>query len=288
MPDELWTIRRGLQWTTGFFKDKGLDGPRLDAELLICDALSLDRIRLYTDHDRPLSSEELSGIRERVRRRSKHEPVAYITGKRGFWKHDLKVDRRVLIPRPDTERLVELALSLLAEGGPHRLVDVGTGSGAIALALAGDVDNLIVLAIDRSGGALEVARENARSLGLEDRVTFAEGDLLGPARDFGPTIIVSNPPYISTSEVDALMPDVLDFEPRLALDGGPDGLELVRRLIADAPALLPPGGHLLLEHGHDQGEAVLALVRADGRYEEARTEKDYGRRDRVMVARTRA
>ncbi|MFZ4735211.1 MAG: peptide chain release factor N(5)-glutamine methyltransferase [Bradymonadia bacterium] len=284
MADETWTIRRVLQWTQGFFRDKGLDSPRLDAELIIGDALGLDRLHLYTDHDRPLDAQELAGIRERVRRRGRREPVAYITGKRGFWKLELQVGPGVLVPRPDTERLVECALEAAAAFATPRIVDVGTGSGCIALALAHDLPNATVLAIDRSVDALRIARANVEASGLGN-VTCVEGDLLEPARGFEPDLIVSNPPYIAGRDLADLPPDVRDFEPRLALDGGPDGLAVIRRLVAQSGEVLRAGGRLLFEIGFDQGETAAAVVAADGRFVDVRVHRDYGGRDRVVDAR---
>ena len=280
MSQPVWTIRAVLQWTQGFFKDKGLDTPRLDAELLIGDALKLTRVRLYMDLDRPLDERELTDIRERVRRRGRHEPVAYITGKRGFWKLDLAVDARVLIPRPDTERLVELALEALTGREAPRVVDVGTGSGAIALSIASERPDATVLAIDLSPDALAAAEANAAAAGLTN-VTFARGDVLAPAADFRPDVVLSNPPYITSAECEALMPDVRLFEPRLALDGGLDGLRVVRALVTQAAALLPAGGALLFEIGHDQGPAAAALVEASAAFTGVTVHKDYGGKDRV-------
>lgn len=284
---ETWTIARVLDWTTGYFTDKRIDSPRFDAELLIADALGIDRMRIYLDHHKPLRPAELDDIRARVRRRGRYEPVAYITGSRGFWSIDLAVDSRVLVPRPDTERLVERAIERLKGREAPRVADIGTGSGAIALSIAHDVSDARVIAVDRSPDALAVARQNGEALGLSDRVEWREGDLLAPLAGDGPLdLVASNPPYIATGELAGLMPDV-QHEPRMALDGGPDGLDLVRRIIADAPPLLVEGGALLIEIGHDQGPAAKALVEADGRYADARIVQDYGRRDRVLEA-TRA
>ncbi len=285
---ETWTIARVLDWTTGYFKDKQIDSPRFDAELLIADALGIDRMRIYLDHHKPLRPSELSEIRARVQRRGRYEPVAYITGSRGFWSIDLAVDRRVLVPRPDTERLVERAIARLKGIEAPRVADIGCGSGAIALAIAHDVADARVIGVDRSADALAVSRHNGEALGLGDRVEWREGDLLGPLGEAdGPLqLIASNPPYIPTGDLAGLMPDV-QHEPRAALDGGADGLDLVRRLIADAPPLLAEGGALLIEIGHDQGAAVKALAEADGRYTDVQIVQDYGRRDRVLEA-TRA
>ncbi|MCB9541841.1 MAG: peptide chain release factor N(5)-glutamine methyltransferase [Myxococcales bacterium] len=286
MTAERWTIARVLEWTTGFFRDRGLDSPRLDAELLIADALGIDRMRIYLDHHKPLTPDELTAVRERVRRRGRHEPVAYITGQKGFWSLDLAVDARVLVPRPDTERLVERAIARLEGREAPRVVDVGCGSGAIALAIAHDRPDAQVTGVDRSPDALAVSRQNAATLGL-DRVVFREGDLLAGLD--GPfDLVASNPPYIPSADIEALMPDVARYEPRAALDGGPDGLDLVRRLIPEAADRLAPGGVLLVEIGHDQGPAARALAEADGRFEDVQIVADYGRRDRVLEATRKA
>lgn len=282
MSSPAWTIARVLEWTTTFFREKGLDSPRLDAELLIADALGIDRMRIYLDHHKPLLADELVAVRERVKRRGKHEPVAYITGQKGFWSLDLAVDRRVLVPRPDTERLVERALDRLKGRVAPRVVDVGCGSGAIALALAHERPDAEVIGVDRSPAALAVSRANAAALGL-DRVRWQEGDLLAGVD--GPfDLVASNPPYIPSGDIAGLMPDIVLFEPHSALDGGPDGLDLVRRLIPEAADRLLPGGVLLVEIGHDQGAAVAALAEADGRFEGVAIVADYGRRDRVLEA----
>lgn len=287
MTSQTWTIRSVLQWTQGFFKDKNLDSPRLDAELLVGDALKIDRVRLYTDFERPLTDPELADIRERVRRRGRSEPVAYITGRRGFWKLDFAVDGRVLIPRPDTERLIELALEALKGRERPRVVDVGTGSGAIAVSIAHERPDAVVLAIDLSADALAAAEANALTHGVGN-VTFARGDVLEPARDFSPDLIVSNPPYIDSAECETLMPDVRLYEPRMALDGGPDGLVIIRRLVAQAGTLLTPGGGLIFEIGHEQGESASAVMRSDARFEAITVHKDYGQSDRVVSGRRSA
>lgn len=277
-----WTIARVLEWTIGFFREKGIEQPRLDAELLIADALGVDRMRIYLDHHKPLHPDELTAVRERVRRRGRHEPVAYITGQKGFWSLDLAVDARVLVPRPDTERLVERAIERLKGREAPRIVDVGCGSGAIALALAHERPDATVIGVDRSPDALDVSRKNAAALGL-DRVEWRRGDLLaGLAGPFD--LVASNPPYIPSADIDALMPDVARYEPRAALDGGPDGLDLVRRLIPEAAERLAPGGVLLVEIGHDQGPAARALAEADGRFEAVQIVADYGRNDRILEA----
>lgn len=279
---ETWTIARVLSWTTSFFADKGLDSPRLDAELLIAHALHLTRLQVYTRHDQPLHPDELAAVRELVRRRARREPVAYITGTRGFWSLDLAVDGRVLIPRPETELLVEHALALLKGREAPQVVDVGTGSGCIALALASERPDAIIRAVDASPHALNVAAQNAKTLDLT--VEFLRGNLL--AGIDGPLdLVVSNPPYIPSADVDQLMPEVVRHEPRLALDGGPDGLVLIRALVDQAATRLVPGGALALEIGFDQGPAVRALLEAGGRFVDVVVHRDLASHDRVVVGR---
>jgi release factor glutamine methyltransferase len=276
-----WTIRRVLRWTTSFFGEKGIEGARLDAELIIADALGIGRIQIYTDHDRPLHPEELAAIRERVRRRARREPVAYILGRRGFRDLELTVDARVLIPRPETELVVDVALARLTGQQAPLVVDVGTGSGAIALAIAEARPDAQVVAIDASPDALAVARENATRLGLAN-VELLQGDLLAPLGERQAHLIASNPPYIPTAEVARLMPDVRDYEPRLALDGGPDGLSVIRRLLPAAAARLVPGGALVMEIGYDQGPALRRLL-ADG-WTGVHVHADLAGHDRVVEA----
>ena len=280
--EETWTIGRVLTWTTSHFAEKGMESPRLDAELLIADALALTRLQLYTQHDQPLIAPELAAVRERVRRRSRREPVAYITGTRGFWSLDLQVDRRVLIPRPETELLIEKALDFLKPFRQPRIVDVGTGSGCIALTLAKERPDARVLAIDTSPDALAVAAANRDRLELP--VTLQRGDLLQGVE--GPfDLIVSNPPYIASGEIAGLMPDVARHEPRLALDGGPDGLDLIRRLLdrCAQPGVLAPGGRIYLEIGIHQAPAVIAELERRG-FVDVAARKDYGGIDRVIAA----
>ncbi|MCA9525684.1 MAG: peptide chain release factor N(5)-glutamine methyltransferase [Myxococcales bacterium] len=280
--EETWTIGRVLTWTTSHFAEKGMESPRLDAELLIADALALTRLQLYTQHDQPLIAPELAAVRERVRRRSRREPVAYITGTRGFWSLDLQVDRRVLIPRPETELLIEKALDFLKPFRQPRIVDVGTGSGCIALTLAKERPDARVLAIDTSPDALAVAAANRDRLELP--VTLQRGDLLQGVE--GPfDLIVSNPPYIASGEIAGLMPDVARHEPRLALDGGPDGLVLIRPLIDQAGARLAPGGGLMIEIGHDQGPRLLEILKKDGRFEAEAVHADAAGLPRLATAR---
>ncbi len=256
-----WTVLEILQWTAGYFKEQGIDGGRLDAEVLLADTLGLDRVGLYLNYDRPLNPSELTDFRQRVKRRALREPVQYILGKTEFWSIPLQVTPDVLIPRPDTEVLVEEALNRAS--GCCSILDVGTGSGAIAIALAHELSESRVTAVDISEGALQVAGNNSRANGVADRVALCHGDLYRLPE--GPyDLVVSNPPYIPKLDVEGLMPEVRDFEPQLALCGGEDGLDCYRALAAQAPTILGPGGWLLVEVGIAQAEDVRKLLEEAG------------------------
>lgn len=280
-----WTIGRVSTWTARDLASRGIEGARLDAELLIAHALGLRRIDLYLRIDQPLSEAELAKIRALVERRRRREPVAYILGYRDFYNRRFKADARALVPRPETELVIEAALARLKVRGegPLRVLDLGTGTGAIAVTLALEVPSATVDAVDLSEAALSLARENVAALGAEGRVTLHHGSLYKPVGDARYDLIVSNPPYIPSGECDALMPDVADFEPRLALDGGPDGTLVLRSLVAGAPQHLLPGGSLVVELGHDQGPAATAIARAAG-FPTVAITLDYARLDRVLCA----
>ena len=277
-----WTLLDVIRWTAARFAERGIASPRLDAEILVAHVLGLPRVQLYVQFDRPLQSEELAGIRALIKRRQAGESVAYLVGKKEFWGLDFAVDARVLVPRPDTETLVEEARERLgppAEGTALAIADVGTGSGAIAVTLAKLFPAAVVYAVDKSPDALEVARGNAERLGVQ--VTFLEGDLSAPLAAHGPlSLIAANLPYIPTGDLAALPADV-QTEPKLALDGGPDGLALVRRLVADAPALLAPGGALALEIGAGQASATAALLVEAG-FSDVRARRDLAGVERVV------
>ena len=258
---ERWTVLKILQWTTDYFSGKKIDSARLEAELLLAATLDLDRVGLYVNFERPLSAAELDSFRERVRRRALREPLHYILGETEFWSLAFSVSPAVLVPRADTEVLVEEALARIE--GAARVLDVGTGSGAIAIALAHEKPEIQVTALDCSEPALEVARNNALRNGVAERVSFLVGDLAAlPPGPF--EMVVSNPPYIPSGDLKQLMPEVRDYEPRLALDGGVDGLQAYRQLAAQAGHLLTPGGWLLVEVGINQAEEVSALFAAVG------------------------
>lgn len=275
---EVWTVLKVLQWTAGYFRERGIEGGRLDAELLLSDTLKLDRVGLYLNYDRPLSALELETFRAAVGRRAKREPLQYIRGEAEFWSLPFTVSPAVLIPRPDTEVLVEEALKRIS--GTCRVLDVGTGSGAIAIAIADERPEAKVEAVDLSPEALTVARGNAERNGVADRVALRQGDLRQlTGADYD--LVVSNPPYIPSADLAGLMPEVREFEPLLALDGGKDGLYAYRLLAAQAATLLKPGGWLLLEVGIGQAEAVAGLMQTAGLVE-IFTRADYAGVARVV------
>jgi release factor glutamine methyltransferase len=282
----VWTILSVLQWTEKRFGERGLGTPRLDAQLLLAEVLHQDRVHLYTHFDQPLGPDELAQYRALIQRRLGGEPVAYLVGKKEFRSLVLDVDARVLVPRPDTETLVDVALALLpSDGSAPRIVDVGTGSGAVALALKKERPDAELYAVERSPDAAAVARKNAERLALG--VDVLEGDLLAPVAGLAPfTLIVSNPPYIPSGDIAQLAPEVRK-EPLAALDGGRDGLEVIRRLVKDAPPLLSPSGALALEVGAGQAPAVIAIFAADGRYAPAAATPDLAGIERVVAARLR-
>jgi release factor glutamine methyltransferase len=281
-PDAPRTIRALLAATTPWLAKKGSPSARLDTELLIGHALSLSRIALYMDLDRPLDEGELERCRALVKRRGTGEPVAYILGQKEFWGLTLAVTPAVLIPRPDTERLVELALARLPADDDGVVIDVCTGSGCVALALLSARPRLRVVATDVSAAALAVAADNARALGLADRLTLREGDLLGPCADVhSARLVVANPPYVKPGSA-LLDAGVAAFEPSLALYGeGQDALGHHRRIIASAPALLADDGAVLLEIGTDQGESARQL--ATPALPRVTVERDLDGHDRVVV-----
>jgi release factor glutamine methyltransferase len=279
-----WTIGSILKWATDDFRSRGIEQPRLDAEVLLSSALRATRVQLIVDSMRPLMPDELARFRDLVKRRRAREPVAYLLGEREFYGRPFRVDRRVLIPRPDTETLVTVALSRSAACAlSARVLDLCTGSGCVAVSLARERPTGKVLATDLDAGALEVARTNAHRLGAYN-VSFSQGDLYAGLRPhFGGTfdLIVSNPPYIPAGDIPGLAADVRSFEPRLALDGGADGLDLLRRVVDGAPPMLAGGGALAVEVGAGEAPQVAALFEARG-FRDVATAKDYGKIERVV------
>lgn len=278
---EVWTVLKILEWTGEYLEKNGVEGGRREAEILLADLLELNRVGLYLNFDRPLDVRELSRFRERVRRRARREPVQYILGRAEFWSLPLVVNPAVLIPRPDTEVLVEEALKRAP--GARDVLDVGTGSGAIAVALASELPEALVEGIDLSPEALAVARENGRRNGLEERLRFSAGEIERlPAGPYD--LIVANPPYIPRADLAGLMPEVREHEPRIALDGGEDGLEFYRLLAAGALERLNAGGWLLLEVGIDQAGEVEGLLQKSG-FRDTFRRADYSGIPRVVGGR---
>lgn len=280
----MWTPVDLVRWTTGYLGDKGFHNARLNAELLLAGTLGCKRLDLYLQFDRPLTPDELAEFKRRLQRRARREPLQYIEGFAEFRALRLKVDGRVLIPRPETEQLVGEVLNWSRGRSGLAALDVGTGSGAIALSLAGEgrASFARVLATDASAAALEVAAENARFVGLE--VEFRLGMGFEPAAGERFDVVVSNPPYIADGDEPTLDPEVRDWEPALALFGGSDGLRTLRVLVAQAPAHLRPGGLLALEIGSEQADAVSDLIRATGAFAAPRVVTDLAGRSRMVLA----
>ncbi len=281
MKDTSWTPLRLIGWTQDFFAKKGVDAPRLTAELLLAHALSCDRVRLYLDFDKPLGDPELARFRDLVRRRAEGEPTAYLVGRKEFWGRPFRVDPRALVPRPETELVLEAALAALPEGG--RALDLCTGSGCLAVSLALERKGARVVATDVSEDALAVARENARLLGAV--VEFAAGDLwaavhAGERFD----VVVSNPPYIPSKELPGLSREVRR-EPCIALDGGEDGLAVLRRIVAGAAERLAPVGTLCLEM-HETHIDALPRICLEAGFRSAEARRDLAGLPRFVVART--
>lgn len=277
---EVWTIGKILNWTKQYFEEKGVDSPRLDAEVLLSHILKCDRIHLYVNFDRPLVGEELSSFRQMVKARAQRMPVAYILGEKEFMGHSFRVTPDVLIPRPDTEILVEEAIRLLAEKEAPRIVDIGTGSGAILLSVLKGTEGSTGVAVDLSPAALAVAKSNGERLGLADRAEFRLGDLYAPVDGLYDAIL-SNPPYIPVRDMEGLSPEVKQ-EPEMALVGGADGLDFYRRLIDDAPRYLKEGGIVLFEVGIGEAQDVAELGKRRG-FSVQRILPDYAGIDRVVV-----
>jgi release factor glutamine methyltransferase len=275
-----------LAWASDDFKRRGNKSARLDAELLLGEALGLDRIKLIVEAERPLADGELTRYRQLIKRRRVGEPIAYILGRREFFALPLLVDRRVLIPRPDTEILVETALSGTRDRHLYgRMLDLCTGSGCVAIAFAKERPTWRVTAVDLSPDAAAVARENARRVGVVHNLGILEGDLFAPLPGGAQfELITANPPYIPSADLAGLEADVRDFEPHLALDGGADGLLITRRLVAGALPYLSPGGLLALEGGFDQAPALFALLEAHG-FSHISRAKDLAGIERVVSGR---
>jgi release factor glutamine methyltransferase len=285
---ENWTTLKVLDWTTSRFQRAGIEPARLEAQVLLAHTLACDRVRLYMNFDRPLHPDELTSYRQLIQRRLAGEPMAYLTGEQEFWSLSFRITPDVLIPRRDTEIAIEVVLDAVPDrAAPLRIADVATGSGVLAVTLARELGQATVVATDLSEAAARVARDNAARLGVADRVDVRVGDLLAPLARAVPDVVdvlVSNPPYVRSADIQGLAPEVRR-EPRLALDGGADGLACLRRIVAGAAAHLAPGGLLALEHGFDQDADVRHIIDATGAFAAAQTRRDLGGNPRITYAR---
>lgn len=277
---DIWTIKKVLDWTKVFLADKGVENARLESEWMLASVTGLDRMGLYVNFDKPLTDAELAGFRGMVARRGKREPLQYILGSQEFCGLQFAVTPAVLIPRHDTAVLVEAALEKAADA--QSVLDIGTGSGCIAVTLAKNLPGSAVTAVDISAEVLAIARLNAENNRVS--VEFAEGSIFEPVADRLFDLIVSNPPYIPTVDIAALQPEVGEFEPLRALDGGADGLDFYRMIVSHAPKHLNPGGWLILEVGINQSEPVRELLASTG-FLSLFTSKDAGGIDRVVGGR---
>lgn len=274
------TIGELINLSAGYLQEKGCSSPRLDAELLLGHVLGLDRLALYLNFDKPLNANEVTAYRSLIGKRGQRVPVAYLTGEREFYSLSLKVNEHVLIPRPETEFVVDKVLELIHPDTPVRILDLGTGSGAISLALAYQDPKFRITAVDISEDALAVAKENAKHLEVENQIQFIHGDLLEHVQGTF-SVICSNPPYIPKADLPKLAPE-LGVEPNLALDGGVDGLDFYRRILSQAASFLEQPGFVVFEIGWDQGESVRSLGEEAG-FLWLETVADYAGKDRVVV-----
>ncbi len=281
------TVLEAIQHSAGFLARKGVESPRLQAELLLAHALGMPRLKLYLDFEQPLTAANLEAVRELVRRRGTREPLQHILGSTSFCGFEIKVNRHVLVPRPETEMLAESAWQFLAARGPSpaAVLDFGTGSGCLAIAVAARCPTAQVHAVDVSVEALRVARANAALNNLNAQIQFHSGDGFDPLpRELEFDLIVSNPPYIPSAEIATLAPEVRDHDPRLALDGGGDGLDFYRRLAAEAANHLRPAGRLILESGEGQSEQICQLF-VQHKWVVEKVEADYTARPRILTLR---
>jgi release factor glutamine methyltransferase len=281
----VWTIKALLDWTTEFLKSKGIESPRAEAQILLAHVLQCNRVDLLVRYDQQPTEAERARYRELIQRRVAGWPVAYLVGTRDFYLLSFEVTPAVLVPRPETETLVLEALGYLKPVDAPEVLDLGTGSGCIAISIAHQKKDALVTAVDVSPDALAVAKRNAIKHGVAERIEFLQGDLFTTLADGTMfDLIVSNPPYIAPGEFAALAADVREHEPRIALDGGPDGLAFYRRIAAGVEPFLKPGGRLLMEIGYTQDEAVRSILAARPELEVGPTIKDMGGQPRVVQA----
>ncbi len=281
-----WTIIKILPWTESYFQNHSIDSPRLTAEILLAHSLGINRLDLYLQFDRPLQADELSCFKALIKRRAQNEPVAYITGEKGFFESDFDVEQGVLIPRPDTETLVEQALKVLDpknNNNSKAILELGTGSGAIIISLAKANPNYAYFACDVSKAALKIAKANAKKI-ITDRISFFSSDWFSALEEKEQfDLIVSNPPYIPTADIENLEPEIQKFEPMLALDGGAEGLDCFVDILNNAHRYLVPGGVIMLEMGFDQKKGVKNIFCQYPQYESIDFIKDLAGHNRVAL-----
>ena len=285
--DDVWTVQRILQWTTSFLQQKNVESPRLESELLLAHARNCQRIRLYTDFETPLTDDERNRMRELVKRRANREPLAYITGKREFYGRDFHIGSGVLVPRPDTETLIDVCLDHLPRDQPLSVCEVGFGSGCISITLAKQRPQLKVVASDISAEAMQFAEQNVELHSVSQQVLLVAGNAFDPIAELNAGLfdgIVSNPPYIRNDEMAELAPEVAMYEPAMALVSGEDGLDLIRELIQQAPTYLKPGGWMALELDPAQSDEVAELFTKNG-FQKPCIHNDLSGQDRVVAAR---
>ncbi|UCF43875.1 MAG: peptide chain release factor N(5)-glutamine methyltransferase [Planctomycetota bacterium] len=285
---EVWTIQRLLNWAVKHFTEKGIDAPRLSAELLLSHVLGLKRIELYTQFDKVVTKEQLDELHKLVERASQNEPIAYIVGKTEFYSLELEITPDCMIPRPETELLVERAIEFLrTRNGKQFVCDLCTGSGCIAVAVAKNYADAEIIATDISDGALKIAARNIEGHQLQERIKLLCGDLfepIVPQLDMGKfDLIICNPPYVGTAEFEGLGKNVRDYEPKSALFGGDDGLDICRRVIEKADSFLKADAALMLEVGYSQGPTVKALLDEEGCFAQIAIEKDFQDNDRIAI-----
>ena len=281
------TVLEAIQKSADFLAKRGVESARLNAELLLAHQLKLPRMKLYLNFERVLTLAETDGLRELVKRRGNREPLQHLTGSTSFCGYEIAATRAALVPRPETEKLAELGWQFLStlNAQPSTALDFGTGTGCIAIALAAKCPHARVIALDISTDALALARQNAETNNVGERIQFRQGDGFSALSEAIPfDLIISNPPYIATAEIDSLQPEVRDFDPRAALDGGADGLDFYRRLAAEAKSHLKPGGKIMMEFGDGQVEAIKKIFEAEKWIVEA-VHEDYSHRARILVAR---
>ena len=281
---EIWTVGRILKWTEQYFGNKGVESPRLDAEVLLSHVLEKERIYLYVHFDQPLEASELAAYKGLIQQRVNHVPVAYLLGQKEFMGLTFKVTPATLIPRPDTEILVQAAVERLRGRENCSFADIGTGSGAICLSVLSFVPGSRAVTVDISPEARTVAEENAANLGLADRIEFFTGDLLEPVKDRKFSAILSNPPYIPEKDIEGLQAEVRCKEPYGALSGGADGLDFYRRLCSEAPALLEDNGFMAFEVGIGQAAKVAELALENPLIKRTEILKDLAGIERVVIA----